>query len=168
MSDELHFLCAFCFGHQGSLLTLTCPSPGPSPTCPGQNCLWGRGSQTPAPSLLISVPCSTLVRELAPATSSLSTSRPPYLKLELCCVVGCPRTQEAVQNLPRMWDPLAAPATSGPSIPAPKHLQVEVGQAAASYSCPTSIVPATRKTDVPTPVCQCSIFPGGPAPQCAK
>lgn len=67
---ELHFPCAFCFEHQGSVLTLICSHPGPSPTCPGQNRLSGGGSQTHAPPL-ISVPCSTLLRELAPATSSL-------------------------------------------------------------------------------------------------
>lgn len=39
--NELHFRCAFRFGHQGSLLTLTCPNPGPSPDCPGQTHLWG-------------------------------------------------------------------------------------------------------------------------------
>lgn len=68
---KLHFPCAFSFEHQGSVLTLTCSNPRPSPTCPGQNCLWGGGSQTHAPTPLISVPCSTLVRELSPDTSSL-------------------------------------------------------------------------------------------------
>ncbi|XP_059128065.1 transmembrane protein 104 isoform X2 [Peromyscus eremicus] len=58
------------------------------------------------------VPCSTLMRELRQPTLPFYIL--PYLKLELCYAVGCPRTQGAVQDLQGMQDPLAAAAaTSG-------------------------------------------------------
>lgn len=126
---ELHFPCAF-FEHQGSVLTLACSNPGPSPTCPGQNCLWGGGSQTHAPTPLISVPCSTLVRELSPDTSSLLSRHIQRLSSAVFVMSQNPRDcAEPAKNV-------GSAAAPGPSIPASEHLQVRVGWAAASHRCP--------------------------------
>lgn len=137
---ELHFPCAF-FEHQGSVLTLACSNPGPSPTCPGQNCLWGGGSQTHAPTPLISVPCSTLVRELSPDTSSLLSRHIQRLSSAVFVMSQNPRDcAEPAKNV----GSAAAPAPA--SLPLSISRSGWAGQQPLT-AVPTSVVPATWKTD---------------------
>lgn len=74
----------------------------------------------------------------------LFPSVPPYSTLELCSVLECPRIQGAVQNLPRMWDPL--PPLAPASLPLSISRSGWAGQQPLT-AVPTSVVPATWKTD---------------------
>ncbi|EDM06566.1 transmembrane protein 104 (predicted), isoform CRA_b [Rattus norvegicus] len=96
------------------------------------------------PVSLMQVTCALLHPSEGTFARHLFPSVPPYSKLELCCVLECPRIQGAVQNLPRMWDPL--PPLAPASLPLSISRSGWAGQQPLN-AVPTSVVPATWKTD---------------------